>query len=400
MHDQPFMNLLSIFLLIGGVNGFVFAFLLLKLRKNNFAANRYLAGILAVYGILLLHQFLLESHFIFQVPELLGFAIPTEVFFPPLFYLYVRTMTLPDGSAQKVALHFLPALLCVLLISPFFFLDFDLKQAIFYSNYMRWPGVLEWTYPWYMVISGLQATAYLALSFRLLFTHTTRITQFFSYRENITLSWLRNFLLLNLVSWGCGFYYYYSFVQSDGNIKPFFDWFFFFSVFVVFYLGIMGLMQRRIYNRNVVDKVEPGQVEGIESPEASVEAVLDSKYKNSALTPELSKRILNRLKQVMDKEKLYLNNNLTLPELSKAVSTSPNYLSQVINEQLHMNFFDFVNSYRIETAKQLMLNPLPHTTTILDVAMESAFNSKSAFYSAFKKQMDITPSQFKKSLSL
>ena len=62
-----------------------------------------------------------------------------------------------------------------------------------------------------------------------------------------------------------------------------------------------------------------------------------------------------------------------------------------------MNFFDFINSYRIEMAKELIINPLPHTRTILDIAMESAFNSKSAFYSAFKKQTGITPAEFKKS---
>jgi AraC-like DNA-binding protein len=409
MIAQPSLNILSIFLLIGGVNGFVFALLLLKMRKSNFAANRFLAGILAANGILLLHQFLVESHYVFQVPELLGAAIPAEVFLSPLLYLYVRTMTVPNGLDQKTALHFVPTLFCVLLMSPFFFLEFDLKQAIVDSNYMRWPGILETTYPLYMVISGLQFTVYLALSFRLLFAHTTHIKQFFSYRENITLSWLRNFLLLYLMTWGFGFYYYYSFVQSEGNIKPFLDWFFFFSVCVVFYLGSMGLLQRRIYKRNsrvgvtqdlLEHKSEIDRHAEIKNTVASKETVLVKKYKNSALTPEMSDGILNRLKQVMESEKPYLNSNLTLPELSKTVSTPSNYLSQVINEQLQMNFFDFVNSYRIETAKQLMVNPLPHTSTILDVAMESAFNSKSAFYSAFKKQMGITPSQYKKGLLL
>ncbi len=121
------------------------------------------------------------------------------------------------------------------------------------------------------------------------------------------------------------------------------------------------------------------------------------KYRKSALDGDMSARILKRLTETMEREKPYLESNLTLPDLAKRVSTTPNYLSQVINEQLQMNFFDFINSYRIETAKDLIINPLPHTRTILDIAMESAFNSKSAFYSAFKKQMGITPAEFKKS---
>ena len=98
----------------------------------------------------------------------------------------------------------------------------------------------------------------------------------------------------------------------------------------------------------------------------------------------------------MKQQQPYLKSNLTLPDLARLVSTTPNYLSQVINAQLHMNFFDFINSYRIETAKNLIRNPLPHTRTILDIAMESAFNSKSAFYTAFKKQMGITPVEYKR----
>ena len=391
-------NLISIILLIGGINGLFFAVLLIQLKRENFRANRYLAVILAANGILLLDQFLVKSNLIYEVPALLGAFIPIEAVFPPILYLYVRTMVQPNALGQKTWLHVIPTLVSVMLLSPFYLLEFDEKKTIIDSNYVEWPSVLEITYPIYAIVMGGLFTIYLVLSFKLLFSHTKNIAQFFSYQENITLAWLRNFLLFNLVKWICAAFFYGAFVQSDVDIERFLEYFFVFNVLFVFYLGTMGLLQQRIYSSD-----EPSSQNSTPQPPSINDEVAESpegKYKKSAVTKERSARILQRLTEIMEEEKPYLNNTLNLPDLAKMISTPPNYVSQVINEQLQMNFFDYVNSYRIETAKNLIINPLPHTLTILDIAMESAFNSKSAFYAAFKKQVGITPAAFKKSLSL
>lgn len=391
-------NLISVVLLIGGINGLFFALLLLQLKRKNFRANRFLAVILAANGILLLDQFLVKSNLIYEVPVLSGAFIPVEAVFPPTLYLYVRTMVQPNVLSQKTLLHFIPTIFCVLMLMPLYFLEFDVKKAIIDSSYTEWPGVLEITYPIYMIIMGTQFTVYLFLSFKLLFAHTKNIAQFFSYRENITLAWLRNFLLLNVVIWICGAFLYIATIQSDVNIEQYLDYFFVFSVLFVFYLGMMGLLQPLIYSGDEPDSQNPTP-----QPSSINDEIADhpkGKYKKSAVTEEMSARILKRLAETMEAEQPYLNNTLTLPDLAEMISTPPNYVSQVINEQLQMNFFDYVNSYRIETAKKLIINPLPHTLTILDIAMESAFNSKSAFYSAFKKQVGLTPAAFKKSCSL
>ena len=392
MNTEPTINLLSILLLLGGFNGILFAIILVKLRKRNFAANRFLAGILVANSLLLLNQFLVESHLIYQLPFLLGSTIVAEVIFPPCLYLYVRTMTQPYAPNQKTLIHFIPSLVCTLLIIPFYLLDFDTKKAIFDSNYIQWPGVLEHTIPIYLTILAFQFSIYLALSFKLLFKHTKNIAHFFSYKKNITLAWLRNFLLFNILILFFFISFYIAFSQSNTNIKNTLDWFLIINVLYIFYLGIMGLMQRRIYKSHFVHS----------RSELPVEQTIDvitktsNKYKKSALTSEMSTRILKRLNETMEIDKPYLESSLTLPQLAKMVPTSSNYLSQVINEQLQMKFFDYINSFRIKVAKDLLINPLPHTSTILDIAMESAFNSKSAFYSAFKKQVGITPVEFKK----
>ena len=396
MNTEPTINILSILLLLGGFSGIVYAILLVQSEKNR-QANRYFAAIMAASAILLLNQFLVETNLMYQVPALLGTTIVVEVIFAPCLYLYVRTLTKPRFENQKFFVHFIPSFILIALLSPIYLLSIDEKVLIANSNYTQWPGVLEYTFPAYMIIMALQFIIYLGFSFYLLFKHTKNITHFFSYNKDITLAWLRNFLLYNVLILTFFFYFYTAYAQSNPNIKSGMDWFFGLNVFFIFYLGINALKQRRIFTRhNIIEENNHSE----DSAEKEFTQITDvksiNKYKKSALTLEMSEKIMHRLKDTMKHDKPYLDSNLTLPKLAKMVATSSNYLSQVINEQMDMKFFDFVNSYRITMAKELIIDPLPHTNTILDIAMESAFNSKSAFYSAFKKQVGVTPAQFKK----
>ena len=94
----------------------------------------------------------------------------------------------------------------------------------------------------------------------------------------------------------------------------------------------------------------------------------------------------------MLEQKVYLNPKLTLAELANTLNTSANNLSQVINQYEKVNFFDFVNTFRIEEFKQ-QAKKNPHFS-ILALALEAGFNSKSSFNSLFKKHTGQTPSQF------
>ncbi|HLP46335.1 MAG TPA: helix-turn-helix domain-containing protein, partial [Candidatus Kapabacteria bacterium] len=88
---------------------------------------------------------------------------------------------------------------------------------------------------------------------------------------------------------------------------------------------------------------------------------------------------------------------ISLQTLSKKVQVTPHILSQVLNERIDKNFSDFVNSFRIEEAKK-MLQEADEDTSVLGVCYDVGFNSKSAFYRAFKKYTDKTPIQYQKEL--
>ncbi|WP_125779326.1 helix-turn-helix transcriptional regulator [Pseudoalteromonas rubra] len=117
-----------------------------------------------------------------------------------------------------------------------------------------------------------------------------------------------------------------------------------------------------------------------------------SKYHKSALDESQSARIVNKITHAMQDNQLYLDADLTLQKLSQISGVSPNYLSQVLNETLQMNFFDFVNHWRIEASKARLLTS---QDSVLHIALEVGFNARSSFYKAFKKETGLTPGEYR-----
>lgn len=104
--------------------------------------------------------------------------------------------------------------------------------------------------------------------------------------------------------------------------------------------------------------------------------------------------LYNKLLDHMESNKIYLNSKLKIKDLSDILDTNPTYLSQAINSQSKRSFFDFINMYRIEYAKKLLSNKDYSKYTIEAIAKESGFNSRSVFYTAFKKFSDSSPSDY------
>ncbi|NIM13104.1 MAG: helix-turn-helix domain-containing protein [Candidatus Aminicenantes bacterium] len=119
------------------------------------------------------------------------------------------------------------------------------------------------------------------------------------------------------------------------------------------------------------------------------------KYKGSPLTPQFADECIKKLTYLMEIEKLYRDADISLQLLAERLSVSPHLLSQILNEKLNRNFSDFVNYYRIEEAKQILASPRGDQLKIIAVAFEVGFNTKVAFYNAFKKYTKMTPSQYR-----
>ena len=135
---------------------------------------------------------------------------------------------------------------------------------------------------------------------------------------------------------------------------------------------------------------------GLKQPEIFSGIAEKPKYETSPLTMAEMDECLKKLTSYMKTNKPYLNPSINIAELSKNLSIHPRYISQVINQLLQKNFYDFVNSYRIEEAKRYLANNGDQKMTILEILYEVGFNSKSAFNTAFKKHVGMTPIEYKK----
>jgi AraC-like DNA-binding protein len=122
--------------------------------------------------------------------------------------------------------------------------------------------------------------------------------------------------------------------------------------------------------------------------------IFSEKYKRSSLSEEQSKAFLKKLVNLMEAEKPYLDPYLKINDLAKKLSISTNILSQVLNQEMSKNFFEFINEYRIaEAIKKLSDSQYSHLS-IIGVALDSGFNSKNTFYRFLKKHTGLTPTQY------
>ncbi|UII77387.1 helix-turn-helix domain-containing protein [Flagellimonas sp. HMM57] len=120
------------------------------------------------------------------------------------------------------------------------------------------------------------------------------------------------------------------------------------------------------------------------------------KYSSNKLSYQKAKEIFERVDYQMVKQQLFLDPQLSLKKISTELAVNERQLSQTINQVSKKNFSDYINSYRVEHAKSLLLSNDHNHLKILGVAFESGFNSKDSFYTSFKKFTGKTPNQFRK----
>jgi len=116
------------------------------------------------------------------------------------------------------------------------------------------------------------------------------------------------------------------------------------------------------------------------------------KYARSALSRERAARLAERIETAMRDDEKYLDETLSLDGLARHLRAAPNHVSQTLNQQLETSFFDYIARWRIEAAKPILLED---GNTILSIAYEVGFNSRSTFYKAFRRETGMTPAAFR-----
>jgi AraC-like DNA-binding protein len=183
----------------------------------------------------------------------------------------------------------------------------------------------------------------------------------------------------------------FGLILSNASNLEWTDWVFYgvLIVFIVF-IGHNAMKQREVWTEEKVNMQEEdiNLVEEHKQEELSADQFTPSQL-------ELFQQIKEKLIHVMEEEKPYLDQDLTILKLSKDLNTNTKYLSYVINHEFNQNFINFINDFRIEEVKRNLLVENQYLT-IEALGQNAGFKSKSSFNAAFKKSTGMTPSNYMK----
>ncbi len=367
------MNVAVIVISVGLIQGFFLTFVLLTAKRGNKRANRLLGLFIFLFTITLGHVFIELTKLYLDYPHVLLIVHPIQFLFGPILLAYVLALTDPKFRFKKKYLfHFLPFLINVV----YFTLTFYIKSAEYkIYRFETWRlSVTAADYFW-SLSHVVYTTPYLVACVIAVKKHQERVKSSFSSIEKIKLAWLQRLLYIII----------FIFV-----INTIFD--------VLYFLNIGRYAGNPIMGMIVAVVIYAIGYMGWQQPEIFIATNIPTakeKYKTSTLSPQQMQKYKQKLLDVMQTEKPFLNSSLTIKELAEKMHIQDYQLSQIINQQFNQNFFDFINSHRIKEARQKLSDPNNAHFSILAIAYDVGFNSKSAFNTAFKKHTGLTPSQFR-----
>jgi len=122
-------------------------------------------------------------------------------------------------------------------------------------------------------------------------------------------------------------------------------------------------------------------------------------YSRSGLSQQAARRHLAELVALMEKEKPFRKSTLTLQQLADRLEVSRHHLSEILNAERGESFFDFVNAYRVDEVKRMLEDRSYEQLTLMAIAEEAGFSSKSTFNESFKRRTGLTPSEYRENLA-
>lgn len=361
---------------------FIAALLLVKKDKSTSDVLLFLWMILNAVHIFLFYIF--DTEVIYNYPYLLGLQFPLPLLQGVMLYYYVSSVTNQFPKKKTIALiHLIPTIATLVYLIPMFMLPSEQKIEIFKSggkDYLVFQDVLLMG----VFLSGI---VYVIWSNLLLRNHKKRIRDQFSNIEEVNLKWLQ------FLTYGLGIVWSLIIIAQNDELI-----FIGVSVFVIL-IGFFGIQQKNIFLTQEIEyKIIEKEIIKTKIVEAVNQVEIKEKYINSGLSKEKAEAYYKRLNTLIRQEKFYTNADLSLKDLASKLEIHPNYLSQIINEKENKTFYDYINTYRVNEFKKLIAIPKNQQFTLMAIAYDCGFNSKSSFNRYFKKITGETPSQYVKAL--
>lgn len=366
-------------LLLGGVQGLLLSVVLIKKKT-------YRLG----YGFLLAYLLVMVAQILFKVLDkrwlidgsgglyFLSYKFP--LLYGPLIWLFTRQLIQRRKMILADLLHFLPFVYSVVIL--------NLGDSVDPLGLLYWP--ME-ALPAFL-LQVISLVYYHLLAFRIWRQHRQQVQPTHSELLLFQTKWIKSFLIGSLIvcsTLSLLSYLIYLWYPAHNWLR-----FGFLLLCVFIYcISYSAIHQSRLFSS--IENEPPA-----EKPFAQLPALVvhrpQKKYANSNLTDEEAARILLALKTCMEKDRLYTDPQLSIDSLVDRLHTNRYLLSQVLNQRLGQSFYKYVNSLRVEAAKEMLVDAKFEHHKIASLGYEAGFNSLSTFNEVFKKLAGVTPSEYKK----
>ena len=361
--------------------GMVVLALIDVVQKVESKQNTFLKALLALLLLHLFGELFIYSGAFVYAPGLAGIQFPFRVLLGAALFGYAHATMSPDKTIDNrlkaIALSGPVVVLIVML--PFIFHISPSEKLALATPETRDPELWQ-----IAVLTCLSTTAifiiytllFLGLALKLHNRHRQQLMERFSSIQQRSVDWFKPVLFL----WGAVWLMYaveFSLKALGLPLGVFSE------ALLVLEVVALALFINKALNQKQLSNADKGVPQ-------------TSKAERSRLLDESQMAVIaTKLQSCMLKDKLYLEEDLSLNRLSSAITESENHISETLSQFLHTNFFQFVNGYRVEAAKQLLKDKSKLVTT---VAFDVGFNSKSTFNSAFKKAVGHSPTAYRKQL--
>ncbi|MBE9463828.1 helix-turn-helix domain-containing protein [Dyadobacter subterraneus] len=362
---------------ITGIVISIFLSIILFTKRGKSRADLTLAFWLLLMAAHLFCYYLLASDKFLEFPYFLGLEIAMPLLHGPFLFFYTTLLTGKTIRRLSWYFHFLPSILIYLALSKFFLLSAAEKIFIYENNGIGYLGLLKIIH-FAILPSGI---AYIIMSLHLIEKYSQNISNLVSHPEKINLNWLRNLIMGMCIIWLS--------ILLGNDISTFT----LVDLFILF-IGYFGIKQLGLFTNKVI-ALPNGNLE-MELVGAIRDEPLRVKYQKSTIGDLLLSEIHLQVRQLMQQEKLFKDPELSLNKLAHQLNIHPNALSQVINTVENKNFYDYINELRIEEFKGILMRPENHRFTLLALAYEVGFNSKTSFNRNFKKKIGLSPTAYLK----
>ena len=382
-------NILFFIAGIGALQGILLAGLLYFHPKSDRSVNKFLALYIVGTSIIMITA---------QVQQILSwqksfFMAPFPFLTGPLLYLYVRSFK-ETITWRRALPHLVPFLLAFFVFYRHFsfMAGVDPNATNFPKEALYHPVTVT-----LILVRYAHLILYYFLSRRALTSYQKSIKHLFSETSRIDLGWVKllinGFLLVVVVT----LLIYPLILKYPEQVEFFMVINMAVATPYIYLATFKGVTQPTIWQVQSGTNKDELVKEMNEAEEVEMYVTHPEKPKNQKIGLDDDKvdLIITKVRAVMELEKLYQESELTLQEISDKIQFPSYQVSQAINEGMKKNFYDLINSYRVEEAKRLLLNPDKANYTILSVGFEAGFNSKTTFNTVFKKFTGLTPTAFR-----